>query len=97
MVSVSYVQSISICLQTDAVLAIQKQFVYSLPFKKKERIVHAACSLRCHFIYKYLLQWYLYVHKLKSSNEALTSSISNGLLIELSNYGRLSDIFGAIR
>lgn len=37
MVSVSCVQSISICLQTDAVLAIQKHFVYSLPFKKKEK------------------------------------------------------------
>lgn len=37
MVSVSYVQTISICLQTDAVLAIQKHFVYSLPFKKKKK------------------------------------------------------------
>lgn len=37
MVSVSYVQSISICLQTDAVLAIQKHFVYSLLFKKKKK------------------------------------------------------------
>lgn len=59
MVSVSCVQSISICLQTDAVLAIQKHFVYSLLFKKKKQPVLSDVIL---FINTYYNDSYMFIN-----------------------------------
>lgn len=65
MVSVSCVQSISICLQTDAVLAIQKHFVYSLPFKKKKKkelFMQPVLSDVILFIYTYYNDSYMFIN-----------------------------------
>lgn len=64
MVSVSYVQSISICLQTDAVLAIQKHFVYSLLFKKKKKelFMQPVLSDVILFIYTYYNDSYMFIN-----------------------------------